>query len=315
MPYWRGIFVVTLGLLTSGCLFSAFQIASLTASGVSYVFSGKGVGDHALSMALDKNCATLRILEGEAICLDNDPDYENASGVMTATSDVPELDEAYAVALASSDDAGTLIAEAETGIAGDDTAGETFSLLPANGPAPEAADTVQPASSAAIQVAHDAGVFLAGAAPEINAAPSLDFDAVIPETVGNGRAEIASVVRTPPALPVARVPDEAPVAVAAAASEPRVFLVLGSFRNSDNARKLLERHRAVSTAMMTLTSRGRNMYRVIAGPIGDGELARTRGHLAKAGIRNTWAVRLCQGNLTVPPCHETPVQQAQLPQR
>jgi hypothetical protein len=57
MP-WRGIFVVAMGLLTSGCIFSAYQIASWSVTGVSYVFTGKGLGDHALSLATSKDCAT-----------------------------------------------------------------------------------------------------------------------------------------------------------------------------------------------------------------------------------------------------------------
>lgn len=46
----------------------AIALLSYAADSVSYVASGKGVADHALSAAADRDCAILRIAGGEAVC-------------------------------------------------------------------------------------------------------------------------------------------------------------------------------------------------------------------------------------------------------
>ena len=84
MP-WREALVISLGLLVGGCFLSAYQIASWTATGVSYVVSGKGVGDHALSLAMNQDCATWRILQGKEICLDYGRDFESSWDAMAST--------------------------------------------------------------------------------------------------------------------------------------------------------------------------------------------------------------------------------------
>ena len=58
----------------SGCLFAmppAMQAASLALDGISYVSTGKSVGDHALSAVAHKDCAVLRALNNQPICEDD----------------------------------------------------------------------------------------------------------------------------------------------------------------------------------------------------------------------------------------------------
>ncbi|MEX2453846.1 MAG: hypothetical protein WD470_04030 [Rhodospirillaceae bacterium] len=46
----------------------AIALISYAADGVSYAASGKGVADHSLSAATDRDCAILRIAGGKAVC-------------------------------------------------------------------------------------------------------------------------------------------------------------------------------------------------------------------------------------------------------
>lgn len=92
MP-WREGLVVSLGLLVGGCFLPAYQIASWTATGVSYIFSGKGVGDHALSLAVNQDCATWRVLQGKEICADYGGDFENSWSAMASTWKLPDPEE------------------------------------------------------------------------------------------------------------------------------------------------------------------------------------------------------------------------------
>ena len=81
----RWLFFAVLAVVLSGCgLPPAVTVASLVASGVSYVSTGKSVTDHGISMVLQKDCALLRGFEGD-ICLEPDPAEVFAESLAFAT--------------------------------------------------------------------------------------------------------------------------------------------------------------------------------------------------------------------------------------
>lgn len=253
MP-WRGIFVVAAGLLAGGCILSAYQVASWTMSGVSYVFSGKGLGDHALSLATSKDCATLRIFQDKQICVDYGSDFENGWVALASSWKVPDI-------LRQTDDT---VDTADTDRAGIPAVQSAFSADAAGGELP----------------------LLASA----GFTPALDFGGLIPGNGGAGRIYVA----------------------AATLGRPAIYLVLGSFRNRDNANALRTRHAARNSLVIKLRADDRTTFRVLVGPIAATFLTKARTDIAKAGIRNAWAVRLCGGSFTPPPC-EPVLQQASLP--
>jgi hypothetical protein len=66
----------------SGCALPvAVSVASLAADVGSYVASGKTVTDHGLSVVMDKDCALLRVVEGQ-IC-EEEGNYEVALATLT----------------------------------------------------------------------------------------------------------------------------------------------------------------------------------------------------------------------------------------
>ena len=70
----RWLSLAALTILLSGCaLPPAITIASLVVDAASYASTGKTVADHGISMVVQKDCALLRILEGE-VCLEPDPE-------------------------------------------------------------------------------------------------------------------------------------------------------------------------------------------------------------------------------------------------
>ncbi len=251
MP-WRGIFVVAAGLLAGGCILSAYQVASWTISGVSYVFSGKGLGDHALSFATSKDCATLRVFQSKQICVDYGTDFENGWIALASSWKVPDIlrQTADTVDTADSDRAGIPAVQSAFG---GDTAGGELPLLASAG-----------------------------------FTPALDFGGLIPS--GGERIFVATAML----------------------GRPAIYLVLGSFRNRANADALRTRHAARNSLVVKLRADGRTTFRVLVGPIAATFLTRARTDIAKAGIKNAWAVRLCGGGLTPPPC-EPVLQQASLP--
>jgi hypothetical protein len=67
--------VVGLSLLLTGCgLPPAIVAFSYAMDGVSYASSGKSVTDHALSAAIEQDCAMFRAIQGRDICREDVPD-------------------------------------------------------------------------------------------------------------------------------------------------------------------------------------------------------------------------------------------------
>ena len=62
-----------MSLILGGCLLPpAYHIASWKFTGISYLFTGKSVSDHALSVAMKQDCAIHRIVAGSRVCLLHD---------------------------------------------------------------------------------------------------------------------------------------------------------------------------------------------------------------------------------------------------
>lgn len=80
-----------LGLLlaVSACgLPPIVSAVSYAIEGASLAASGKGLTDHALSAAADRDCAMFRMIQGEEICRDNDPAFSGTALAM-AGNDKP----------------------------------------------------------------------------------------------------------------------------------------------------------------------------------------------------------------------------------
>jgi hypothetical protein len=66
----RVVLVLLVPFLLAGCaLPPALTIASLAADGVSYFATGKSTTDHALSAIAEEDCALVRAVKEEAICV------------------------------------------------------------------------------------------------------------------------------------------------------------------------------------------------------------------------------------------------------
>jgi len=66
----RVLVVLLVPFLLAGCAVPpALTLASLAADGVSYVTTGKSTTDHALSAIAEEDCALVRAVKEEAICV------------------------------------------------------------------------------------------------------------------------------------------------------------------------------------------------------------------------------------------------------
>lgn len=271
--------VIVLGLAAvslSGCLPPALQLVSWTATGLSYVFSGKGPSDHALSLAAEKDCATWRILKGEDICVEYKKEYKNGWEAVADTFHVPGTDSeqlASATIPATSDIEGEVLAFTSGGIQPLTSEEQTIVQVAADiSMSPEQLEAIAPAAGSAKPLPiNDAVVARVSAAPE---------DVKFPvDALSDINREI-------------------------------IFLVVGSFSNDAHAKRLQSNHKSLPMRIWNTQVGGKAVYRVLAGPVQQSELKVARVDLDKAGLRNSWAVKLCRASLSPPPCSVEPLQQA-----
>lgn len=77
-------FAISLSLaVLTGCaaLPPALQLLSVAGAGMSFVTTGKGVGDHLMSAALDRDCVMLRFVQGEDPCREQTPAEDSVQTV------------------------------------------------------------------------------------------------------------------------------------------------------------------------------------------------------------------------------------------
>lgn len=80
----KGLFIAVFPLLIAGCAPPAVQIASWVVDGLLYVTTGKSAPDHAISIAVSKDCAMWRAVKGVEICSDIAPASDD---IMVAMGD------------------------------------------------------------------------------------------------------------------------------------------------------------------------------------------------------------------------------------
>lgn len=100
----RRIAVLIVPILLAGCaLPPAITVASLAADGVSYLTTGKSTTDHAISAITQEDCALVRAVKEEAICVPQGSAVAGITGPATGRSILwkEEYPELYATQLGS----------------------------------------------------------------------------------------------------------------------------------------------------------------------------------------------------------------------
>ena len=83
------VILVGMSLSVGGCALPiGLEIASWTVSGMSYLFTGKSVTDHAISTVAGKDCALHRPVIGDDVCQAND-----AGTILTSAQVAENLDD------------------------------------------------------------------------------------------------------------------------------------------------------------------------------------------------------------------------------
>ncbi len=275
-----------LPLFLAGCaLPPAVTVATLVVDGVSYVTTGKGPADHAISAFVDEDCALHRVVDDRAIC---DPDGD------------------VLIALVANDPADeNWYRDPETG----SVAGRP------GGPPSDFEATAEPAAEQPVQLAAAAGGL------ETIDAPSVAMPALTPAPVGQpieprepATTTAAAAQPVPHGLFASAQPaakPQQPQMPAPSDSRPQqatsqdahiaTFAVIGSYRVATNARRLAD-SQGDDALIQTTVVDGSTTYRVLLDqPV---EQARNDGY------SDAWPVQLCADDLGSPPCGHFVVSQA-----
>ena len=252
--------------LLSGCLLPpAYQIASWTVTGFSYLFTGKSMSDHALAVALKKDCAFHRVVAGSRVCLLHYGEPFDDLTAVALLGDELEGTAGYPVALDPvtlpsrlGDLVGVLGAAAKPTSSPDALA--VLPLLGGTSSLPQALNDIAPAAGT---TNHDT-VWRNALTPTVSGLLPPD------------RLRAASWVKPNPVL---------------SSDGANHYLVIGSFLSSGNAERLSVRHASIGAAVLRTERGGETWYRVAAGPFTHLQLAGAQILLKTAGIADSWALQ------------------------
>ena len=258
----------TTAMLLGGCALPVpLQIASWALDGISVLVTQKSVTDHGISLIAEKDCAVWRgVVEGE-LCRD-----EIESDVLVAEDVTKPVLATSFVAGSTERPVGVLTASVPRSpsgqqiIADQRQAGVTFSHAMARVELPEQPTRV-PVHALRAQPITKAPASLQTSLP-IKAQP-------VPQPV-------KLVKWAPPAQP--EYLDHEPT--------KGIYFVIGSFRNQDNASRLSARHNGLSATMIAAKLGSKKIYRVVVGPVRTGEEKVVHKALRRAGLVDTWAMRV-----------------------
>jgi len=286
-------------LVLAGCgLPPAITFISYALDGVSLFSTGKTVGDHALSMAMQQDCKVWRVVNDQSVCRDllpgesnkliaqaeqwqdgqevvGQPDYANQvfdDALVQTTSGDPVVVPDYLRGLVTGDDD---IIQSEI----------TSVIVPAafsmridgriDGAFGDAVDT--PRSKPVAATDEQRNISLA----RMNSGWNPPEDSV--ET-------IAAAHRTAMIEPAA----DRTVIKSEELKAPRV-MVLGSFGKPANATRAALKWRKMGAVVLPSQVGATRMYRVVTAPVDENDAATELLRIRSMGFKDAWALRLCDG--------------------
>jgi len=283
--------------LVAGCAIPVpLQIASWALDGISYLATEKSVSDHGLSIVAQKDCAVWRgVTEGElcrkwdeqptTLIAEADLDGKKAAGA--AAGKQPELPPMRRAFTAATSDIPPLAVELDDGLPSVESLANFETAA-----GPEETSAMPPVS-----VTRPMEAMLAPTVMEMPARRPV----AQPVLASLKTTAVPSVLAVVPAVDVSPRIVQAAKRAAYRGDEPQagIYFVIGSFRNYGNARDYAGRHEALIPEVLASKLNGAPVYRVVVGPVRDGGERATHRRLNRAGVADTWAIRVTPGDWLV----------------
>jgi len=272
----KSVIVVGACALLGGCALPVpIQVASWAIDIISVVTTEKSITDHGLSALTSKDCALYRAVteEDNVVCRDID----DRKDVMTADAGTD------AKALADKDvlpaAPGFEAIEAQVAKAG------TVSV-PDQAEAPSSDIVIKPAPGNEQPVTVNIDLAALQPVTEKIDRPFVRFTQPEVDVVQVPAAALQTTALQSGALPPAAVEDGKPQA--------GFYYVIGSFRGSERAKRHMQAFRSLVPAVLhgKIGRDGRDVYRVVVGPFDTQERTGAFRRIKRAGIADTWAIRV-----------------------
>jgi len=275
-------------LLLGGCALPVpIQIASWALDGISYLATEKSVADHGLSMVAQQDCAVLRGLlsEGE-FCRDIKDSttvvVDNGSGKSPSDSRKGLVENGGTEIASLSQIESLANFETASGVENGDVKASAGVAS-----AQHEKDITEIAWSLdSVEYPLEISV-MEEPAPEVSAPDefAFSFRLAIDEWQTQASAMAAKEI-----APMAEQADSK-------VGEPTVglYFVIGSFRQHKNARDLRQQFQALTPSVLSAKLEHGTLYRVVVGPFGQRDAKEVHRSIFKAGISDSWAIRIEPG--------------------
>jgi cell division protein FtsN len=288
-PMLRRLMPLVVFIPLSGCaLPPAIVIASYAADGVLLMTSGKTSTDHFLSMVEKRDCAVWRVVKNEPVC----QEFADGKGPYEDWREPGEVQVAV-----DSTDAGF------TANLNDDMRKREQAMHDAQIAKQQKAERIQIAQAGMSQPVTSGRDIVGPANRTMSDVTSAPLPAIAPAPA-NQPVQLA-----PPAVQAAPVPSAPVVATPAPAARPapvtstakaptksaKTYVVIGSYKVEENAKRVARQHQSLKPAMQTVTVRGERYIRVVAGPYSANEAAAVKQRLKSQGAPDAFTAAACAG--------------------
>jgi hypothetical protein len=270
----KSVLVVGACAFLGGCALPVpIQVASWALDVISVVATEKSLTDHGISALTNKDCALYRAVteEDSVICRDAD---DIRGDVMTA-------------------DAGNQPARALIHAGGRPGATRFEAVEAEVAKAPVAPE---PAAKPVLAVkSHPAAFETAASAGEPTVLVDIDLAALQPLTEEVNRPFVRfSERKAETIVPSRQIASAADPSSAMGRPKAGFYYVIGSFRGGERAKRHMQTYRSLVPAVLhgKIGRDGRDVYRVVVGPFKGDERSVAFRRIKRAGIPDTWAIRV-----------------------
>lgn len=275
-------------LLLGGCALPVpIQIASWALDGISYLVTEKSVADHGLSMVAQQDCAVLRgLLSDGEFCRDYEDSttvlVDNGSGKSTSGSRNGRV-EGGGAEVASLNEIESLV-DFETA-----SGGENGDAQAGAGAATARHDTDFSAIALPLDLVEYPLEISVIEEPAAEASAPDEFAFSFQLAIDEWQMQASAKA----AKEIARMTEQADSKI----GEPAVglYFVIGSFRQHQNALDLRQQFRVLAPSVLSAKLKHSTVYRVVVGPFGQRDAKQVHRSIFKAGISDSWAIRVEPG--------------------
>ena len=261
---------ICLIVLISGC--ATLDILMVTASGVSYLVSGKSLSDNIVSAVIDEDCAAHRLLLNKEICVPTNKPVDSSDDRFGH-----EEDTRIAANTAPEKSLPAVVATEQVDIYQSDSEAVIVQALDSTKPLDAQFEALPPQEQTSRFNRAQAQPLLA---QQISAESEIAKNMTPPHQAFNNNLYIEN---------------------------PQTFVVIGSFNELAFARERQISHLGLNAEVVSNLHNDKTRFRVVVGPYNDLHSEQSLTQLPELEKFSPWRINLCASSMAPPPCESSVV--------